>query len=358
MLTDSEIFQEDRVETTKRDILYAIDNGIIELLEESLNTGKVDVNRSDIIGTEPLIYYALRVGNPEVIQILLLNYGADVNGGPDSSYTPLREAVDKGQEGMVEMLLNYGADVNRVSTDKSSALMQAASKGHIGIVGKLLGKEETNVNAVDKHGNSALTYAINYAIAHATNEDRMKIAKMLLARGAEVNGTSSLSTALGKAALAGDIEVFDLLIFYKADVNEVGSSGTSILDYIRYKFSKFSREDYTAGHLQIADRLINLLDRNVDATPPTPQVAEKESKIITHPVVLTHALATPKIAEEKPKTLRAYVTSENIEVGGTEIAEIFLTPQLAEEKTPCTAIMPESIEKVDSREKGRDDTSL
>ena len=68
----------------------------------------------------------------------LLDRGADVNAVQGGGYTPLHEAVLKGNREVVALLLRRGADVRAATDDGRSALALAQEHGHDDVVRLLL----------------------------------------------------------------------------------------------------------------------------------------------------------------------------------------------------------------------------
>ena len=117
--------------------------------------GKAD--QTDSNGKSALIQ-AIELGDDEIVNILLAG-GADPNKMNKEKNTPLYIAAINNYAVMVKSLLDYGADMNTVihAVDNKgrTALHVAAEKEHAEIV-KLLLKGGANVNAVDNNGRTAL----------------------------------------------------------------------------------------------------------------------------------------------------------------------------------------------------------
>jgi len=108
-------------------LLMAIRSGHFDNVKTFLDKG-ADPNARDEMGN-PALEYAVRVGGVEVgdewIVRLLLERGADINGGGYDGRTALMEATRFGNVKMVTLLLEEGADVNASSRSGTTALMLA-----------------------------------------------------------------------------------------------------------------------------------------------------------------------------------------------------------------------------------------
>lgn len=106
----------------------------------------------------PLLSLAVRAQFPPVVS-LLLNAGADVNRlSQDRGYSPLMDAVQKGDVAIAQILLDHGADGNLKSKDGQTALIIAAGRGDLSI-SKLLVSHGADPSIKDSLGMSAISYA-------------------------------------------------------------------------------------------------------------------------------------------------------------------------------------------------------
>ncbi|KAF7972864.1 hypothetical protein HWV62_16906 [Athelia sp. TMB] len=136
----------------------------------------------------------------------------------------------------VQHLLNNSADVGRESCDEA-ALQAASSRGHIKIA-KLLLENGVDVNA--QGGNYGT------ALHAASSAGHRGVAQLLLDNGADINVQIGLyGTALQAASAGGHLQVVRLMLEKGADANaEAGKSGAAL--YIAALF----------GHLEVAKLLL------------------------------------------------------------------------------------------------------
>ena len=73
-----------------------------------------------------LLMAAARGGHEELVEMLLLDYGADVDQRSHKGYAALQIAAAEGHEQVVGVLLRHGADINLKAFDGFTALMTAA----------------------------------------------------------------------------------------------------------------------------------------------------------------------------------------------------------------------------------------
>jgi len=160
-------------------------------------------------------YAAIRVNDLPKLRSLA-RAGASDAAKDDRGITPLMHAAAFGSLAAMKVLLDAGADINAANDMKSTALMWSATE--IGKV-RLLLQRGANVNATSAFGRSALLIA-------AMSDRSAGIARLLIAKGANVHVVDNADTTLLHAATMGnDIETIRLAVGAGLDVNAANVAG-------------------------------------------------------------------------------------------------------------------------------------
>ncbi len=109
----------------------------------------------------------------------LIKHGADVKARSRFGSTMLHNVSQRAAGDIARLLIKHGIDVNAtIDNDKTTELMWAVRQGSYGVASILL-ENGADVNARDKHGNTALMKAVlgNYYV----------IARLLLEKGADID---------------------------------------------------------------------------------------------------------------------------------------------------------------------------
>jgi ankyrin len=246
----------------------------IELVE----SGNVDLDYISPGFYQSLLLMAATTGDTRLVE-LMLKQGADPDGPPDQSHTPLKAAINFDLDAVVKLLLDNGADPNdprytgypplivasregkvtitrllleagadpdKKTSSTSPALIQAAIKGHAEVVKVLL-----------EHGAdpNIIGYGKNTPLVRAVDSDCLDCVRYLLEGGSDGSGTSSrdktplaialennnqemikLLTGTGGpqagsardlfyALQEGDIKLFEALLELGVDPNAPGENG-------------------------------------------------------------------------------------------------------------------------------------
>lgn len=191
------------------------------------------MSAATVTGGEPTakdLAQACRDGKADAVRDFLAR-GIGVNDHVEFGGTSLVHAAVSGQEAIVKLLLDEaGADINAATDGKSTALMLASEKGLTAIV-KCLLERKPNLEAVDRHGRSAVHIA---AIAgkHAT-------LALLLEAGAKVNALDTDgNTPLMLAARYGKLDAAKALVAAGADFKATNAAGHTAADCARHGKSK------------------------------------------------------------------------------------------------------------------------
>ena len=157
------------------------------------------------------LYTASSSGLAEIVDLLLLKAGADVNAEGGSYGTALQAAAARGHDRTVELLLDRGADINAEGGYYGTALQAASVEGCEKIVELLLNRG-ANVNAqVGDIGNP---------LQEASREGHESIVQLLLDRGANINAqVGGYGTPLQEALKHGHERIVQLLLNRGANIN-------------------------------------------------------------------------------------------------------------------------------------------
>lgn len=119
--------------------------------------GGIDINSKDDLGT-PLLNIAVRYDNLELVN-RLISMSADINCvSDDRGYTPIMDAVWRGNKEITELLIKKGADLNTINKEGQNNLVLAVGANKIEIC-ELLAKNGANPDIKDSMGMSAYEYA-------------------------------------------------------------------------------------------------------------------------------------------------------------------------------------------------------
>jgi ankyrin repeat protein len=226
-------------------LALAAENGSVTLVNRLLSAGAA-ARRAQVNGVTPLMI-AARVGSVPVVSALLaagadpstaipstgqtalmwataerhhevvralLAGGANVRAASAIGFTPLLFAARNGDLDTASVLVEAGADVNQIGSDGTHPLPLAIVSGHAAFAKYLIAKG-ANVNGT-MHGVSALHAAAGKvdvwirdwlrarrasvdarSTAGLPSSERVELTKLLLARGADVNARTSVSTFVG-----------------------------------------------------------------------------------------------------------------------------------------------------------------
>ena len=205
-----------------------------------LLANKARVNAINREGFTPLHVAALE-GHKEIAQVLLANK-ANYMVRSKSGNTPLHSAASSGNRDLVALLLTSKADVNAKTSDGFTPLHFAAEKAHLDVV-KVLLANQAKVDARGE-GNPLLYDCGSTPLLLLSNsiepDDRqIKVAKLLLANGADVNAKNKTDfTPLHFAAWKGHKKVVELLLASNANVNAKDSNGDTPLTFANRKNHK------------------------------------------------------------------------------------------------------------------------
>ncbi|XP_060752928.1 protein TANC2 isoform X2 [Tachysurus vachellii] len=240
--------------------------------------GGANVNyRTEVLNNAPVLCVYAHLGYVEMV-MLLLEFGADVNGASESGLTPLGYAAAAGHLSIVTTLCSKYAKVDHVDRNGQCPLVHAALRGHLEVVKFLLECQRSSEVAFGK------THAVQQALIAAASMGYSEISSYLLdlpekdedeEECPHINSFDTLwgETALTAAAGRGKLEVCRLLLEQGASVCQPNRRGIVPL------FSAVRQ-----GHWQIVELLQNHgADVNmVDKQGRTPlMVAASEGHLAT-----------------------------------------------------------------------------
>ncbi|ETE74131.1 Ankyrin repeat domain-containing protein 29, partial [Ophiophagus hannah] len=122
---------------------WAARKGNLALLQLLLNSGRVDVDCKDSLGSTALMV-ASYYGHKECVRELVLQ-GADINLQRETGATALFFAAQQGHNDIVKLLFEYGASTEFKTKDGGTALLAACQYGHMRVVDTLL-KHGANIH--------------------------------------------------------------------------------------------------------------------------------------------------------------------------------------------------------------------
>lgn len=206
----------------------AAKDGDLKTIETLLSVG-FDPN-VPVRGITPL-WIAIQSNRTDVVELLLAGH-ADPNalvmaGEKYRQYggnaTPLKLAVQLGNQRIVSRLISSGAQVNATGPHGRTALFNAVMDAHLDLI-RFLIESGAEVNLRDAEGASPLDEAV-------WNGSLDSVA-ILLARGARLNepNTQTGATPINEAAFLGRAPVVQYLIQFHPDVDILDKHGHSPLD--------------------------------------------------------------------------------------------------------------------------------
>jgi ankyrin repeat protein len=185
-----------RASRDKTALMAAVAGGDPDLAEALMAEG-ADPGATNTTGGSVLMYAAWR-GNPDCMS-LILDRGVDVDEQAQNGWTALMMSSAKGHERATAALLQAGADPTVVDVYGWTPLMRAAYAGRDAVVGLLLEHPDTDIEAINDRGQTALHLAVI-----AEHED---IAERLIERGADPDRIDFLGNSpreiAGELGLAG-----------------------------------------------------------------------------------------------------------------------------------------------------------
>ncbi|XP_072468212.1 protein TANC1 isoform X3 [Notamacropus eugenii] len=191
--------------------------------------GGANVNyRTEVLNNAPVLCVQSHLGHEEVV-ILLLEFGACLDGMSENGMTPLCYAAAAGHMNIVSLLSKKGARIDHLDKKGQCALVHSALRGHCDILKYLLNYDW----AASTHQQNMLrkNQTLQQALTAASSMGHSGVVQCLLGMEKEyevdVNGTDTLwgETALTAAAGRGKLEVCELLLEHGATVSRTNKRG-------------------------------------------------------------------------------------------------------------------------------------
>lgn len=276
----------------------------VEAVELLIEAG-ADVNHEFNIGT--CLMEAVTEENIEIVKILL-KAGADVSIPKYGEVPhPLCEAAYTGNLEIVKLLVGAGADVNQIAQSTGDfALSSAASKGYVKIYNYLapltdleLVKEAAEILPLGIHDRELEENAdpLVVELSDAVFKNDLSRVRAAIKKGADINGLDELGgTALGVAAIKGNLEIIKILLQAGADPNLSGDGDDSppLQSLLREEVTRLLIEAGAEINWQDSDGITSLM------IPAMNWGGLEQLK------VLLEAGANPNIGDSKGKTALMY----------------------------------------------------
>ncbi|XP_063115697.1 protein TANC1 isoform X4 [Cavia porcellus] len=184
--------------------------------------------RTEVLNNAPILCVQSHLGHEEVV-VLLLEFGACLDGISENGMTALCYAAAAGHMKLVCLLTKKGARVDHLDKKGQCALVHSALRGHGDILQYLLTCEWSP--GPPQPGALRKNQALQQALTAAASMGHSLVVQCLLGmeeeHEIEVNGTDTLwgETALTAAAGRGKLEVCELLLERGAAVSRTNKRG-------------------------------------------------------------------------------------------------------------------------------------
>jgi ankyrin repeat protein len=195
----------------KTSILHlAVEYGMVGLVKYILKTHKLKIDCSDYLECTPLHWAAW--SNKQQIIKLLINSGANIEEKDKLNETAFYLAAFNGQKEAIKCLLQFSADMEVRSISTNAAIHMASYFEYTDVIDIMLNYGiDINIQTDNR---------LNTALHVAAWHGKLKSAKYLLLRGANVNAKQVKGgIPLHRAALNGQVDMVDLLLKAGADIN-------------------------------------------------------------------------------------------------------------------------------------------
>ena len=232
-------------DSSKETVYVAAENGNIAEVQRLINSGEID-NKDDV---------SVSVATTE---------STDEEPVSDAGF------VSNGEEFEEDLDVD---DPEKGDEEGLTPLLAAAEEGNLATVSELIA--HGNINERDKHGNTPLMIALT--------KNHTEVARLLIERGADINGQSTAGvTALIFASINGNMEIIRLLIDKHVEINVKDYEGKTALTYARLVLNLVTQNEMR-DKVEQRQEVVNFLL----ASGATEDFSDDDSKAGPPPAALT-----------------------------------------------------------------------
>ena len=203
--------------TNKTPLMIAAANGKLQAVKCLLGKGaSPSLENND--GWNSL-HFASQSGNTDIIELLLLTHGPDIDSTTAEGLTPLMIAVDNGKHQAVTLLIEKGASPSLESNNGWNSLHFASESGNTDMIELLLLTHGLDIDSTTADGWTPLMKAAGHGKHQAVT--------LLIEKGASPslennNGCNSLHFA----SLSGNTDIIELLLLtHGPDIDSTTADG-------------------------------------------------------------------------------------------------------------------------------------
>ncbi|XP_077302723.1 uncharacterized protein LOC143923090 [Arctopsyche grandis] len=209
---------------------HAAKGGNIEILQRILDEG-FDLDVTNAQGDTPLLCAAFS-GHSDVIMVLL-GKGADPKVINYNGDTLLHHAAFKLCDSSLQSIIEIGFELTIVNNSGASLLHSAVIGGNISAV-KFLMEKGIKPNVTDIHHRTPFHYVCLIDLILQMNEIELKMAKLLILHGADINATEKFGcTPLHYSTEANNYKLTEMLIENGAEINALDKLGRTALHKVK-----------------------------------------------------------------------------------------------------------------------------
>ena len=182
------------------EFVHAIDNNDIEYVKHIINNTDVNIDSGQYTTGNTALNYAAIHNKLDIVK-LLIKADANIEKTNDDGQTPLYNAVDHGNIEIVKFLIDSGANINTAESISHHNPLHLALSSYYFNIATLLINSGANLNAKTSQHITPLHILINSSIeinvflndenANELHKDVIKIAKLLIKGGANVNAVDN-----------------------------------------------------------------------------------------------------------------------------------------------------------------------